>query len=167
MHRSTNALQAQTIFSMYTHVLLQALLRLSSHCDRHIFLKKLTFLNPKGNVSDLGTLLGVIIKGVADLPVFCALHGLLHKLIIDVFMHKGARACCAALPLQTRLFFPTTVSVRHFLSHHSFMIFCLHYNRQTFTICCEEGCIMSNLQSTEDTDTDRHTSQRAYMAQTD
>ena len=109
MHRSNNALQAQTIFSMYTHVLLQALLRLSSHCDRHIFLKKLTFLNPKGNVSDLGTLLGVIIKGVAALPVFCALHGLLHKLIIDVFMHKGARACCAALPLQTKLFFPTTV----------------------------------------------------------
>ena len=45
---------------------------------------------PKENVSDLRTLLSVIIKGVADLPVLCPLHGLLHKLIIYVFVHKGA-----------------------------------------------------------------------------
>ena len=50
---------------------------------------------------------------------------------------------------------------------HDFLCTLLPTDRQTLTICCEEGCIMSNLHSTEDTDTDRHTSQRAHSAQTD
>ena len=37
MHRSDDALQAETILQMETHVLFRALLRLSSRCDRDLF----------------------------------------------------------------------------------------------------------------------------------
>ena len=48
----------------------------------------------------LGSLLGVIIEGITNLPVLGSGYGLLHKLIIDAFMHKGAGAGSTALPLQ-------------------------------------------------------------------
>ena len=50
--------------------------------------------------TDLRSLLGVIIEGVTNLPVLGSGNGLLHKLIIDAFMDKGAGPSCAALPLQ-------------------------------------------------------------------
>ena len=49
----------------------------------------------------LRALLGVLVKGVANLPVLCPGNGLLHKLIIHALMNKCPGSSGTALPLQT------------------------------------------------------------------
>ena len=51
-------------------------------------------------VTHLWALLGVIIKGVSNLPVLGPLYSLLHKLIVDGLMDKGPGPSCAALTLH-------------------------------------------------------------------
>ena len=47
----------------------------------------------------LWAMLGVAVKCVADGALPCQLGGLLHKLVVDGLVHKGARACRTALAL--------------------------------------------------------------------
>lgn len=45
----------------------------------------------------LGALLGARLEGVAHNALLGRIHSLLHKLVVDALMHKGARPCRAAL----------------------------------------------------------------------